>query len=345
MTSDQASERVAVIGSGSWGTTLAIFLAERGTRCSLWVHREADAQRMLADRENMRFLPDFKLPENLHITTSAAEAVSGPDFVLLVVPMRTLAENLAEIGDLLPDQAILVSGVKGLDVRTGKRVSQIVKESLGGRPTGGFATISGPNLALEVAAREPTMTVVASSDGHVAQRVQRVFTAPWFRSYTSDDVVGVELAGSLKNIVALGAGMSDGLGFGSNARASLMTRGLAEITRLGVVAGADPLTFGGLAGIGDLVATCNSSRSRNHHVGYELALGRALDEITADMSMVAEGVDTTRGALILAGTLGVEMPITEGINDVLSGRLSVEDGVKQLMSRPAGHELKGISRL
>jgi glycerol-3-phosphate dehydrogenase (NAD(P)+) len=298
---------------------------------------------MLADRENVRFLPDFKLPENLLITSNVTKAVSGAEIVLVVAPMRSLAENLAQIKDLLPDRAVLVSGVKGLDIRTGKRVSQIVEEALGERAGGGFATISGPNLALEVAAREPTTTVVASSDRHVAERVQRVFTAPWFRSYTSGDVVGVELAGALKNIVALGAGMSDGLGFGSNARASLMTRGLAEITRLGVVAGADPLTFGGLAGVGDLVATCSSARSRNHHVGHELALGRPLDEITAEMSMVAEGVDTTRGALALAERLGVEMPITEGINEVLRGVLSAEDGVTQLMSRPAGHELQGIS--
>ena len=337
------SESVAVIGSGSWGTTLAVFVAERGIDTRLWVHRAVDAERMIADRENVRFLPGVELPAGLSITADTAKAVAGAGIVLLVIPMRSLVENLLKIKGVLPDQAVLVSGVKGLDVGAGKRVSQIVEETLGEQAARGFATISGPNLALEVAAKEPATTVVASSDGHVAERVQQIFTAPWFRSYTSGDVVGVELAGALKNIVALGAGMSDGLGFGSNAKASLMTRGLAEITRLGLAAGADPLTFGGLAGIGDLVATCGSARSRNHYVGHELALGRTLEDVTAGMNMVAEGVDTTRGALALAGRLGVEMPITESINQVLYHGLSVEAGVRQLMSRPAGRELQGIS--
>ncbi len=337
------SESVAVIGSGSWGTTLAVFVAGRGIDTRLWVHRAIDAERMIADRENARFLPGVEFPEGLAITTDAARAVAGAGIVLIVTPMRSLVDNLLRIKELLPERAVLVSGVKGLDIDAGKRVSQIVEETLGGRAARGFATISGPNLALEVAAREPTTTVVASSDGRVAERVQRIFTAPWFRSYASGDVVGVELAGALKNIVALGAGMSDGLGFGSNARASLMTRGLAEITRLGLAAGADPRTFGGIAGIGDLVATCGSTRSRNHYVGRELALGRTLEDITASMNMVAEGVDTTRGALALAKRLDVEMPITESINQVLYCGLSVEAGVKQLMSRPAGREFQGIS--
>ena len=337
------SESVAVIGSGSWGTTLAVFLAERGIDTRLWVHRAIDAERMVADRENARFLPGIEFPVGLSVTADAAQAIAEAGIVLIVMPMRSLVENLIKIKGLLPEQVVLVSGVKGLDIRAGKRVSQIVEETLGDQAVRGFATMSGPNLALEIAAKEPATTVVASSDGQVAQRVQQIFTAPWFRSYTSSDVVGVELAGSLKNIIALGAGMVDGLGFGSNAKASLMTRGLAEITRLGLAAGADPLTFGGLAGIGDLVATCGSTRSRNHYVGRELALGRTLKDITAGMNMVAEGVYTTRGALVLAERLGVEMPITEGINQVLYRGLSVEAGVKQLMSRPAGRELQGIS--
>lgn len=337
------SESVAVIGSGSWGTTLAVLLAERGIDTRLWVHRATDAESMIADRENARFLPGIGFPTDLSVTADAAQAIAGAEIVLIVMPMRSLVENLVKIKGLLPERVVLVSGVKGLDIRTGKRVSQIVDETLGINAVRGFATMSGPNLAFEIAAKEPATTVIASSDGRVAERVQRIFTAPWFRSYTSSDVVGVELAGALKNIVALGAGMSDGLGFGSNAKASLMTRGLAEITRLGLAAGADPLTFGGLAGIGDLVATCGSTRSRNHYVGRELGLGRTLEDITAGMTMVAEGVDTTRGALVLAERLGVEMPITESINQVLYRGLSVEACVKQLMSRPAGRELQGIS--
>ena len=231
------SESVAIIGSGSWGTTLAVLLAERGIDTRLWVHRAADAERMIADRENVRFLPGIEFPADLSVTADAAQAIAGAGIVLIVMPMRSLVENLLRIAALLPKQVVLVSGVKGLDIHAGKRVSQIVEETLGKQAVRGFATMSGPNLAIEIAAKEPATTVIASSDGQVAQRIQQIFTTPRFRSYTSSDVVGVELAGALKNIIALGAGMSDGLGFGNNAKASLMTRGLAEITRLGLGGG------------------------------------------------------------------------------------------------------------
>ncbi len=338
------SERVAVIGSGSWGTTLAALLAEKGLDCRLWVRRESEAERMLAVRRNSRFLPDVELPANLTITGDTAEAFDKATIAVLVVPMRTLPENVAAIREQMQRSALLVSCVKGLDVGTGERVSEIVSRDIGASWEGEFVALSGPNLSREVAAKEPAATVLASSDIRAAERARDVFATPWFRGYTSDDVAGVELAGALKNIIALGAGMSDGLGLGNNAKASLLTRGLAEMTRVGVASGANALTFAGLAGVGDLVATCNSTQSRNHYVGEQLAAGKSLEEITTGMDMVAEGVDTTRGAIVLARRLGVEMPIAEGIYQVLYEGLSVRAGLERLMSRPAGEELRGMSR-
>ena len=337
------SERVAVIGSGSWGTTLAAHLADKGLDCRLWGRSDSEAERMLGVRRNSRFLPDVELPENLTITGDIAEAFSKATIVVLVVPMRTLPENVVTIREHMPRSALLVSCVKGLDVGTGDRVSEIVARGIGAGWEGEFVALSGPNLYREVAAREPTATVLASSDIRAAERARDVFATPWFRGYASHDVTGVELAGAIKNIVALGAGMSDGLGLGNNAKATLLTRGLAEMTRVGVVAGADALTFAGLAGVGDLVATCNSTQSRNHYVGEQLAAGKSLEEITMGMDMVAEGVDTARGAFVLARRLGVGMPIVEGIYQVLYGGLSVRAGLERLMSRPAGKELRGIN--
>ena len=262
--------------------------------------------------------------------------------VVLAVPMRRLAENLNHVDRWLPSSAILVSGIKGLDPESGARVSEAMSQLVGGDLTERFAVVSGPNFAREIAAREPAATVVASAEPEVAQTVQRALRAPWFRAYTSDDVIGVELAGSLKNVIAIGAGMADGLRASQNAKAVLMTRGLAELTRLGVAAGANPLTFSGLAGVGDLIATCNSAKSRNHFVGSQLAQGRPLDEITAQMVMVAEGVEASRGALRLARRLRVEMPIVELMNVVLFEGLPVSEAGERLMAREPSHELWGL---
>ena len=337
-------DRIAIVGSGSWGTTLAVLIAETGGRCALWVHHREAAQEMRRRRENTRFLPGVPLPDRLRITADPAEALDGADVLVLAVPMRRIPENLAAVGSHVPDAAVIVSGIKGLDPETGERVSEVLARLLDWNVAERFAVISGPNLAREVAAHQPSTTVVASQDGCLSRRVQRLFSAPWFRPYTNDDVAGVELAGALKNVIGIGAGMVDGLRYGHNAKAALMTRGLAEMSRLGVAAGANPLTFGGLAGVGDLIATCNSAQSRNHYIGEQLARGRSLEDILSHMVMVAEGIDTARGAQALARRLGVEMPIVELMNAVLFNALSPVEAGERLMAREAGHELRGIDR-
>ena len=309
--------RVTVIGSGSWGTTLAALVADVGGACVLWVHDPLEADAMARRRENTRFLPGIPLPDTLTITHDASLALEGAEVVVLAVPMRRLAENLERLEHSLPPSAILVSGIKGLDPLTGARVSEALGELVGSGLTERFAVVSGPNLAREIAAREPSATVVASAAPAVARTVQRALGAPWFRAYTSDDVIGVELAGALKNVIAHWRGHGRRAALWPKRQGGLMTRGLAEMTRLGVAAGANPLTFSGLAGVGDLIATGNSAKSRNHYVGDQLAQGRSLDEITAQMVMVAEGVEAAPGALQLANRLQVEMPIIELMNDVL----------------------------
>ena len=298
---------------------------------------------MTRRRENTRFLPGISLPDSLRITDDLAVAVDGAEIIVLAVPMRRLAENLRRLSQILSQTSIIVSGIKGLEPHTGARVSEALSRLLGESFLERFAVVSGPNLAREIAAHEPATTVVASTVPVVAQQVQQAISAPWFRAYTSDDVIGVELSGALKNVVAIGAGMADGLCYGQNAKAALMTRGLAEMTRLGVAAGANPMTFGGLAGVGDLIATCNSSKSRNHYVGYQLSQGRSLDEITAQMVMVAEGVEAAPGALVLARRLHVEMPIMELMNDVLFEGMSVAEAGELLMARELSHELWGMA--
>lgn len=284
------------------------------------------------------------MPGGLVITADLEQALDGASVVVLVVPMRRLEENLNLIGEWLPDSTLVVSGAKGLAPESGERVSELVARRLDRDVLDRFAVLSGPNLAREVAAHEPSTSVAAAADAGVAERVQRLFGASWFRTYTSDDVPGVELAGALKNVVAIGAGMADGLRYGQNAKAALMTRGLAEMTRLGKAVGANPLTFSGLAGVGDLVATCNSAQSRNHYIGEQLAQGRRLDEITSHMDMVAEGIDTARGALVLAERLGVEMPIVELMNEVLFNGMAATEAGERLMARDLVSELRGIDR-
>ncbi len=336
------SESIAILGSGGWGTTLAVVLDESGHDCRLWVRRPDEARDIARLRQNARFLPGIPLPNSLHITSDPAVALAGATVALIAVPMRSLADNLRAVGPHLPTDAILISGVKGIAADSGQRVSEIAAAVLGPDLIDRWVALSGPNIGREVAAREPTTTVIAGPDRAITERVQRIFTVPWFRAYTSDDLIGVELAGALKNIVAIGAGMAAGLHLGHNAIAALMTRGLAEMTRLGIAAGANPLTFSGLAGVGDLIATCGSAQSRNHYVGEQLAHGRSLSEITGHMEAVAEGIETTRGARVLARSLDIELPIAETMHEVLFAGLPVSRGIQRLMSRRQGHELRGI---
>ena len=330
--------KVSVIGTTSWGTTLAIILASNGAEVLLWARTREEAEAMERARENQRMLPGSSFPSNMHVTASEKEATTRADMVVLAVPSRSLRENVRGFLPFWDRPCVVLSATKGLEMDTANRMSQILEEELPDAFHSGISVLSGPNLSKEVVQGRPTSTVVASRDEGTALQAQELFTSATFRVYTNHDVVGVEVGGALKNIVALGAGISDGLGYGDNGKAAFITRGLAEITRLGVAAGANPRTFAGLAGLGDLVATCSSPLSRNRYVGEQLAAGRKLAEIRSSMKNVAEGVDTTVGALKLASGLGVEMPIAEATHRVLFEGLDPRQAVLELMARAPGPE-------
>ena len=324
---------VTIVGTTTWGTTLGIVLAREGVQVRLLARGEGEAADLEAARENARFVPGVRFPDSLHISALPRQAFADADITLFVVPSKTLRDNARRYAEYIGRGSIVVTATKGLEVGTSNRMSQVLEEELRADRRHGVCALSGPNLATEIVAGKPSSTVVASSDTKAATMAQSIINSSVFRVYTNDDIIGVELCGALKNIIALGAGITDGLGLGDNAKAAFVTRGLAEITRLGVAAGATPATFAGLAGLGDLIATCSSSFSRNHYVGEQLALGRSLEEIRDTMHNVAEGVDTTRAALSLAGRLGVEMPIAQATHDVLFGGVSVTDTLAQLMGR------------
>ena len=334
--------KVSVIGTTSWGTTLAILLAQNGADVALWARTQDEAAALETARENQRLLPGSAFPANMHATASMEEAVSRTDMVAVVVPSRSFRDNVQALAPFLNSPCVILSATKGLEKDTAKRMSQVLEEELPKAVRKGICVLSGPNLSREVVQGRPCSTVVASADEGVAEQAQELFMSAAFRVYTNPDVVGVELGGALKNIIALGAGISDGLGYGDNGKAAFITRGLAEITRLGVAAGANPLTLAGLAGLGDLMATCASPLSRNRYVGEQLAKGRSLTDIIASMQNVAEGVYTTGAALKLASGLGVEMPITETTYRVLFEDLDLRQAVVELMGRAPGPEWSGI---
>ncbi|HEY0756262.1 MAG TPA: NAD(P)H-dependent glycerol-3-phosphate dehydrogenase [Ktedonobacteraceae bacterium] len=333
---------VGVIGSGAWGTTLARLLASKGIQTTLWEHRPERASSMQEQRENTMFLPGFHFPATLRVTAEIELATRGHDLLLLVTPSQRLRENLRLLLPALEPQTLLVSASKGIEVGTLKRMSEVICAELPGAQTR-LAVLSGPNISREVASKQPTAAVVAAYAQDVALRVRSILTTAQFRVYSSDDVIGVELGGALKNIIAIGAGFSDGMGYGENAKAAFITRGLAEISRLGIAGGANPLTFSGLAGIGDLIATCASPLSRNQQLGRRLAVGEKLDAILSSTHSVAEGVFTTRAALKLASTYDVDMPITRTLSMVLFDNLDPRKAVPELMMRDPKHELQGIS--
>lgn len=333
---------IAVVGSGAWGTTLAILLSRAGVPTALITRTGEEATRLRQAGENERFLPGIRFPASLDIGTPAGGLLEGRRVVLLVVPAQRMRANVAAIRDLLPAEAVLVSATKGLEIETCKRMSEVIAEELGPGAEERLAALSGPNLSREVARGLPTASVVAARNPAVAQAVQAMLRLPNLRLYSNPDIVGVELAGALKNIIALGAGACDGLGYGDNAKAAFVTRGLAEIARLGAAMGANPLTFSGLAGIGDLLATCASPLSRNRFVGEQLGRGRRLEDVRAEMgNQVAEGVTTVVAAHRLAERYGIEMPITAMVYAVLFGGLSPQEGVTNLMLRDQKGELSG----
>ena len=324
---------VGVAGTTTWGTTLAVLLSRRGEDVRLWARTEEEAARLRAAGENSRFLPGTAFPPSLTVTSSETAAFSDAELVIIAVPSRTLRENIRSVRPHLNEPTVVVSATKGLELDTGERMSQVLREELPAPFHSRICALSGPNLAGEIVRGKPSSTVIAAANPDAATRAQQIFNSPTFRVYTNSDIIGVEYGGALKNIVALGAGMCDGLGLGDNTKATFMTRGLAEIARLGVAAGADPMTFAGLAGVGDLIATCCSPLSRNRYFGEQLARGKSLEETHASMENVAEGVDTTAAAVALAKDFGVEMPIARATYDVLLNDLPLEQAVTELLGR------------
>jgi len=329
--------RAAVLGTGSWGTAFGKVLADAGTDVVLWARRPELAAAVRDLHENPDYLPGVALPGNVTATDDAVEAVTGADFVVLAVPSQSLRDNLASVVSGLSQGVVLVSLMKGVELGTSKRMSEVITEvaDVAARQV---AVVTGPNLAKEIAGCQPAATVVACSDVVAAERLQTACTTGYFRPYTNTDVVGCELGGAVKNVIALATGMAEGMGFGDNTKASLITRGLAETARLGVALGADPMTFAGLAGLGDLVATCTSPLSRNRTFGMKLGRGETLVVILAQKQQTAEGVKSCRSILDLARKHDVDMPITEHVVAVVHEGMTPTEMVRGLMSREAKSE-------
>ena len=333
--------RVAVIGAGGWGTALSIVAARAGREVRLWSRSAEAAEAINATRVNDAYLTGHAIPEGVRATADAGEALGGAGMVVLAAPSHAARGLLAGLSGALEPGAVVVSATKGVEVETGRRISEVVAEVLGPAAAARFVCLSGPSFAREVAAGCPTAVVAASADEGLARLVQSALSAPSFRVYTNPDVAGTELGGASKNVMALAAGMVAGLGLGTNSVAALVTRGLAEMTRLALAEGARPETLVGLAGLGDLVLTCTGGLSRNRRVGEELGRGRALANVLAEMREVAEGVRTTRAVRLLAARRGVEMPITEEVHAVLYEGKAARAAVESLMARPLKEESAG----
>ncbi|MEV8474756.1 NAD(P)H-dependent glycerol-3-phosphate dehydrogenase [Streptomyces sp. NPDC051173] len=329
--------RCAVFGTGSWGTAFAMVLADAGCEVTMWGRRESLVTAINTTRVNADYLPGTELPAAVQATTDPAEAAAGADFTVLAVPSQTLRGNLTEWAPLLAADTVLVSLMKGVELGTAKRMSEVVEE-VAKVSADRVAVLTGPNLAKEIAARQPAAAVVACRDETVAKRLQTACHTPYFRPYTNTDVVGCELGGAVKNVIALAVGIADGMGLGDNAKASLITRGLAETTRLGLAMGADAHTFAGLAGMGDLVATCSSPLSRNHTFGTNLGRGMTLAETIAVTKQTAEGVKSCESVLDLARRHDVDMPITETVVEIVHEGKPPLVALKELMSRSAKPE-------
>ncbi len=331
--------KIAIIGTTSWGKTLGVVLANKGLEVVLWARSEAEATQLRNSKSSTDQLA--ALVSQLSITSSLSEALTSAQAVILVVPSQTMRHNIRLAKDYLDGAMLVVSATKGLELRSNKRMSQVIAEEIVPGLEANICVLSGPNLSGEIVRNLPAATVVAAASEAIARKAQRLLSTDRFCVYTNTDVIGVELGGALKNIIALGAGLVDGLGFGDNTKAAFITRGLIEIAALGVALGANPLTFTGLAGLGDVIATCASPLSRNHYVGVELAKGRLLEEITASMTGTAEGVTTTIAARDLARQHGLGMPVTEKIYQVLFEGADPHQVVAEITSAEASHELAG----
>jgi glycerol-3-phosphate dehydrogenase (NAD(P)+) len=333
--------RACVVGAGSWGTTVAVLMAENAD-VTLWA-RDADlAASIDGNHENDRYLPGIRIPERVHATGDLSAACGEADVVVIGVPSHGFRDVLCAAAGAIKPKAPVVSLSKGVEQGTYLRMTEVVADVLTDHDPDRIGVLTGPNLAREVAEGQPTASVVAIRDETAARELQQLFMTGTFRVYTNPDVIGCEIAGALKNVVAIATGIADGLGYGDNTKAALITRGLAELARLGAALGGDPLTFSGLAGMGDLVATCTSEKSRNRSVGVELGKGRTLDDVLAEMQMVAEGVKSTRSVLDLAAKRGVDMPIASFVGAVLYEGARPADIVPSLMLREAKPELHGM---
>lgn len=331
----------AVMGAGSWGTTFAQVLCDAGTQTTVWCRRQAVADAINETRCNQDYLPGFSLPETMRATADPGQALAGADIVVLAVPSQTLRQNLSGWVGMIPRDAVLVSLMKGVELDSGKRMSEVIGE-VAGWPPEQIAVVTGPNLAREIAERQYAATVVACTDQQTAEFLQKACHTGYFRPYTNPDMIGCELGGAVKNPIALAVGIAVGMGLGDNTRAMLITRGLAEIARLGAALGADQHTFAGLAGMGDLVATCSSPLSRNRSFGEKLGLGIPLADIVANTKQVAEGVTSSKSVLELAAAHSVEMPITEVVAAVVYDGLDVGKAALMLASRTAKPERYGV---
>lgn len=333
---------ICILGAGSWGTAQAVLLASVGQSVTMWGREEDGIAEMKSTRLNQRFLPDIIIPANVNLTTSLSEAVRQARVIILAVPAQTVRQVLINISDLISSDAILVNTAKGLEIQSGMRISQVVADVLGPGMLERYAVLSGPSHAEEVARQVPTAVTVASANLEVAYEIQDLFMAPWFRVYTNPDVAGVELGGSLKNIIAIATGIVHGLGYGDNTKAALITRGLTEITRLGLALGGDFRTFSGLSGMGDLIVTCGSRHSRNRRAGEMIGRGSTLEETLQAVGMVVEGAYTSQIAHRLAESCQVDMPITRACYRILHEHFSPGDEVDRLMKRGKKHEIEDM---
>jgi glycerol-3-phosphate dehydrogenase (NAD(P)+) len=334
-----AAKKVAVLVAGSWGTALASVLAANQHEVALWTRDAGQAEEINTRHTNEKYVPGVVLPPNIHATTSMEKAVRDAKLILIVAPSKAMRDVAAQLKTVVQADQIIVHATKGFEAGTLKTMSEVIADEIPAVKEH-IVVLSGPSHAEEVIQKSPTTIVVASPDAYAAKAAQDFFMNSYFRVYTNSDVIGVEVAGALKNIIALGAGLSDGLGFGDNAKAALITRGLAEIVRLGMAMGADPLTFSGLAGVGDLIVTCTSKHSRNWRAGYALGQGKTVDEVLEQMGMVVEGVRTTQAAYQLAQKYAIEMPITDQLQQLLFEGKSGIQVVESLMGRDRTHEMQ-----
>ena len=335
-------EKITVIGAGSWGTAIAFVLAENGHDCLLWARRSEQSEEITDKHTNHAYLPGIVLPENLQATSHLEEAVKHGETVIIAVPTKAIREICGEINEMDIDAKIIVHVSKGIEPDSLKRISEMIDEELAPSKKKAIVVLSGPSHAEEVVLRHPTTVTAASVDLEAARKVQDLFMNNYFRVYTNNDVIGVEIGAALKNVIALAAGISDGLGYGDNAKAALITRGLAEISRLGAKMGAHPLTFSGLTGLGDLIVTCTSVHSRNWKAGNMLGKGNSLEEVVAGMGMVIEGVRTAKAAHQLAAQHNVSMPLTEALYSILFNDVPPKEAVDQLMNRMKKQEVEDL---